>query len=763
MKHAMVCVLSLCGLSAMADNWLGGSGNFFDGAKWNTGAVPGSTKTVVFPNIHEPATVTFGGAPGTHANTWLAFNTITAPFILDLNGWRWTINGPGYNQTSTGMVSIKNGTIGFDGDRTFEIANTAPAAGLVLDNGGTLEVKALKLKTGTARVAAGGTLDTQSLALANETGNDAVVIIEGGVMKGMAATSYAGMATGAATGTLAVASGVLDANGSSFYFHGGSAFTLENGCATNLHTVTVNGTAAIHGGVLQARTLRPGNGAGNNGAITIHGGVVRLDNNITLATATTATGTVTVTGGDINAGLYVDHSAGCGTLTIDGGTFTVERIRTGVNSGQATPQSSFTLNLTGGRLNVTQGYGIDAGLTGMANTLNLTGGTFTSTAALDPGAGKNFTLNLHGGTLAAPSVNANNLAGGVLRNNGATLAPGGTGAPGIMTITGDYTETSPAALDFDIGGIASGTQFDVLYIHAVGATATLAGQLRLRLLDGYVPEPSRTFYIIRYRTLGAGSHFANVDANNHVFTEDGLFRFTLVNNTEPDVKMFGVTGATRNERNTTGGTWAEGWTLGTAPGIGNTYAAWLGTLGGGAISLSETVALRGLVFTNTLSYAVNGTGSIDAAYIHALAGTHEINVPVAHAQPLGIHAAQNAALKIAAPAALQGIAKTGAGELILTGADTTLATLGISEGMVSFNGCLTLDGAFTVGAGALNLQSGRAELRFTNLTAADAARLVDEAKILFRGQPRVPGTVWIKELGAHTIVRFDLASFFMLR
>ena len=112
------------------------------------------------------------------------------------------------------------------------------------------------------------------------------------------------------------------------------------------------------------------------------------------------------------------------------------------------------------------------------------------------------TTSLQGGTLTV--ANAVTIQGGTLTGSGTvqgnvtnagTVAPGNS--PGVLNITGNYTQTSSGVLDLEIAGRDNSNpgkpQFDQL---RVTGTATLAGTVRVSLLDGFQPAPGDTFKVL---------------------------------------------------------------------------------------------------------------------------------------------------------------------------------------------------------------------------------------------------------------------------
>jgi fibronectin-binding autotransporter adhesin len=130
------------------------------------------------------------------------------------------------------------------------------------------------------------------------------------------------------------------------------------------------------------------------------------------------------------------------------------------------------------------GPGTTLVFSGNGNSLTQAGGTLTV------GSGGALTLTgglpINGGTVrGAGTITA---PSGV-NNTGGTLSPGFS--PGVLTITGNYTQGSGGTLATDVNGSAPGTGYDRL---AVTGTATLAGTLAIS--DGFTPTAGQTFHIL---------------------------------------------------------------------------------------------------------------------------------------------------------------------------------------------------------------------------------------------------------------------------
>lgn len=112
---------------------------------------------------------------------------------------------------------------------------------------------------------------------------------------------------------------------------------------------------------------------------------------------------------------------------------------------------------------------------------------------------------------------------GAIAMNGGSMTNNGTIAPGLSAGTLFYSGTlnmgSTSNLSFEIGGLTAGTQYDTLEKKDV-APQTLGGNLRLRLINGFVPSSSDMFHILTTRDVLQGA-FANVANGGRLNTEDG--------------------------------------------------------------------------------------------------------------------------------------------------------------------------------------------------------------------------------------------------
>jgi hypothetical protein len=126
---------------------------------------------------------------------------------------------------------------------------------------------------------------------------------------------------------------------------------------------------------------------------------------------------------------------------------------------------------------------IDSGgsFLGDSNTAkNVSGGTMTVNGTVGP------TVTTTGGVL-----NGTGTVDGDLNNNGGSVEP--ASSPGILTVSGNYTQGSGGTLQVDIDGATPGTQYDQL---SVGGNATLDGTLAIVTGGGFDPALTDTFDVL---------------------------------------------------------------------------------------------------------------------------------------------------------------------------------------------------------------------------------------------------------------------------
>ena len=230
-------------------------------------------------------------------------------------------------------------------------------------------------------------------------------------------------------------------------------------------------------------------------------------------TMLTGGGTVSLGSGNTNWLYSTDGSSlinvdntirGAGILLNNGGSFTNEAGGT-LLADQSNPLT----------IDPSLDPAVNLGLMQAANggTMRFNAGNFSNagTAIIDSGAkfdavstdytqtGGSTTVNgelevdgvvaLTGGVL-----DGNGLVDGVL-NNASVVAPGD--GIGTMTVDGFYTQLGAGTLLVEIGGLAQGTEHD--FIHVIGP-ATLAGTLKLSVVNGFTPQVGDSFTVLMANT-----------------------------------------------------------------------------------------------------------------------------------------------------------------------------------------------------------------------------------------------------------------------
>jgi hypothetical protein len=288
------------------------------------------------------------------------------------------------------------------------------------------------------------------------------------------------------------------------------------------YTVTLDVDATIAGltlgGASGTQTLSiPGNTLTLNGPGTVNANGVIGHSGGTL----TGTGTLTVNGPYNWSG---GTMSGTGTTNANGGmtisgasTKTLNTGRVVNNAGVATWTSPFNVdsgggavfnNLAGATFDFQSDTGIFHDLGGALPTFNnagtLTKSAGTGTSTIGIAFNNSGTVNAQSGQLSIGSTGSF-IARGTVAINGGTLTRTGTInvdvvnaglispglSPGIINISGDYSQVSGGTLTMELNGTTAGSGYDQL--HVVG-TVTLAGTLNVTL--GFTPTTGNTFTII---------------------------------------------------------------------------------------------------------------------------------------------------------------------------------------------------------------------------------------------------------------------------
>ncbi len=232
----------------------------------------------------------------------------------------------------------------------------------------------------------------------------------------------------------------------------------------------------------------------NTGRLIMDGAsdILDVDGNFTTSAASGAlqdfsAGTLNVAGNftqsDGGWGSYEFPASGSHKLVLDGSSAqTVSFANPSITDGRF---QDLEINKTGGTVVFTSNVVLIGNVTNTAGLLNINSGTTFIVS------GTSFNNTAGGTILGEGTLNVTNTT----FSNAGSVDPGAS--PGILTVTGDYPQTSSGALNIEIGGTTVGTDYDQLIISGSG-TATLAGDLNVSLINGFVPALGNTFQILTY-------------------------------------------------------------------------------------------------------------------------------------------------------------------------------------------------------------------------------------------------------------------------
>ncbi len=321
--------------------------------------------------------------------------------------------------------------------------------------------------------------------------------------------------TNLATGTvMELAGGTLQGTGA---FAGNGHLSWISGTILGSPTIASGSTMLIGG---NGSKLLQGNNSGTNGILNIESGA---------SVIWTGSGNIAMQDFAIirNNGVFDsrdDHSfnyaGGSAPLfsNLSGGKL----LKSGGSGGTAfggsiAVENAGTVQAVSGTLAFNSGYTQTGGLTRLNGGAIATGGT----------------IALQGGTLTGVGIIVGNVT------NAATIEPGNNGT-GILSITGNYSQTNTGRLSVEIGGTAAGTGFDQL---AVGSTTTLGGTLNIAYAAGFTPDEDQQFQVVA-STNNPGL-FASITGETALSQSAGAAGLTLLTSvTSPDLLLTSDNGVT---------------------------------------------------------------------------------------------------------------------------------------------------------------------------------------------------------------------------
>jgi fibronectin-binding autotransporter adhesin len=367
-----------------------------------------------------------------------------------------------------------------------------------------------------------------------------------------------------------------------------------------------------------------------------------------------------------NSGSFGSFGVGATALTINGAASNSGLLTIG---GGANVSGTLT-NAAGGQLGV-GGYTVQGEFTGAGSSdlnagavsnsgavaiyaYNLPGGTSTSSTLTVTGSGNAYTQSgpsastLVEGSLLAPAVN---IEGGILQGtgtvagavtNGAAVA-GGTGAasPGLLTITGSYTQTSGGTLDEIVAGATTrGSSYSAIDI---SGAAALDGTLNVSAVNGFTFAPNESLDILNFAPNQLSGSFSTLQYGSQTASGSGLI--DLGSDTALAVAYNGSSGQVLLEvvtpDNWTGGSgnWSTGsWSVGQP---GQTQRVVIGTGPGGTVTLDQSASIYDLnllaasagqgIYANGYTLAFNPSETLTTAGGVSIGSGGEIDLEAAGA------------------------------------------------------------------------------------------------------------------------------------
>ena len=308
--------------------------------------------------------------------------------------------------------------------------------------------------------------------------------------------------------TMTMTSGTLSANG----------FELIDGTFNDQGGSTL--FAGSSGYMLDNSTLNDGPGAtigfGLFGNCAINGAIPKAQNLSLTLPATSGSTVVTVPSGFVNnGGIFMGTVpsapnpptislvvAGGGGFTNNGGIYTgFESVFAGqfFNDGTFLAGADNTALAAGASLvNESGGHAFFGGMPGSVFDVTAPGASF---------------VNMPGGVIGAGTQS--NTPCLIKTSSPQSFVNAGTlGVELLLTVEGDYTQTSTGTLGVQLEGTAAGMNFSQLVVTGM---ATLAGSVNVTLLDQYLPGTNTSFEIMTF-----GSASGNVTSYNGTSLSNGL-------------------------------------------------------------------------------------------------------------------------------------------------------------------------------------------------------------------------------------------------
>jgi hypothetical protein len=500
---------------AQVNSWSSSSGG-----KWETA---GNWSLGVAPSIAQSAIMITNGGVSTFKVITIDAVTASQPTTMSIGNL--TVGQP--SPIRRNVLSLNNA-----GSMTpLEISNSltiSNSATLTLTNS-VLRVDGVFSDDGIVNLIDGMIVGTNGTTIVGNTGIGQMTVANG---TWLASDAFVGYRPGS-QGILSIAGGtnlisfILDlafnaGSTGTVWMSGGQLIVTNSGNGIGIGDNGV-GQMTISNGTCQTPSIYVAYTSTSRGTLTVAGGtgIVGRDG-VIVATASGATGSVWVTGGqlEVTDSAIAIGSGGVGQMTVSNGTLLATDIDLGQFSG-----SQGTLTVAGGSSSVFSNLtigNVDHTATGAVSVVG--GGLYvtntTSTAVLEVDSG---TLTVAGGTLVANKL--------VAKNSGANIAfPAGTMTLGGAEVTNGHTfqvgaGSQTAVLNL-VGGLSEFGDFHVGYLNTTDIVWVTGGQLSVGG-QGVIYAPSQMIVSngtvnfrasVFVRDPGAGLTIAGGTVDTHRFT-----------------------------------------------------------------------------------------------------------------------------------------------------------------------------------------------------------------------------------------------------
>jgi hypothetical protein len=458
----------------------------------------------------------------------------------------------------------------------------------------------------------------------------------------------------------------------------GGVLIMNDGFLHGAGALTINGTVNFNKGVMDGAGLLT---VASSGILNLGTGT----NSLTLYRPLTNAGMVFV---NTTGSVWVNSIAS--TTNLPGGVFEIKSGNISFVGGGTAPTLSNIGTLKRTTTTSTSTIGIPVVNTGtvevQTGTLAITGATFTQTTGTTLVTGilsSNQSIVINGGTLRGTGT----VAAAV--TNGGNISPGSPDSPGILTINGNYTQTSTGTLTILTNGTTAGTQYAQLAVAGTGAV-TLNGSLSLDL--NYLASVGDTWQFIDKQSSGAvaGTFIGLPEGAAVQFgpTINSLTYVAGVGSNDPTLTVTSVstvwTGAVNSDWNTAGN-----WNTGIVPGAGDDVRI---DAGATTTISSGSIAVRSLQSAGTLQ--IDSGAALSLTMASTLGGTLNLSGTIAGAGDLTITGTTN----------LTGgmISGTGALTIASSGSVTSTGTSSSSRSITNTGTVNVASGTLTSSAGFVN-------------------------------------------------------------